>query len=77
MNKSRRTRLGKAIALIDEAQQIIADIAAEEIKSRDSIPESLQDGERYERLEEAIDALDNAEGYTQDALDEIHRAICE
>ena len=67
MNKERRKRIEEASAKIAEAeaalqaaQEIIQEVRDGEESARDNLPESLQDGERGQAMQEAIDALDSA-----------------
>ena len=74
MNKERRKELSSIIdriaalgAKIDEVKQIRDDIVSDlesvrdaEQESFDNLPESLQDGERGQDMQSAIDNLDNA-----------------
>jgi len=67
MNADRRKTLTKAAALIAEAKQLIEDVRDEEQDYFDSMPESLQGGDKGTKAEEAIDGLTEA----ADALDEL------
>ena len=67
MNANRRKNLDEVLTRIDElarmAESIREDvemILEEEQDAFDNLPESLQDSERGERMQEAIDALENA-----------------
>ena len=67
MNKERRKRIEEASAKIAEAeaalqaaQEIIQEVRDGEESARENLPESLQDGERGQAMQEAIDALDSA-----------------
>lgn len=60
MNKDRRARL-------QELVEALACIQEEEQEAFDNMPESLQESERGEAMQEAIDAMDEA----KDALDGI------
>ena len=57
MNNKRRTKLKKADKLLDEALSLVSLVLQEEEDSLDNIPESLQDTERYEQMETAVDYL--------------------
>lgn len=67
MNRERRKQIEAATAKIAEAeaalqaaQEIIQEVRDDEEAARDNLPESLQDGERGQAMQEAIDALDSA-----------------
>lgn len=68
MNKARRKMIEDACDLIAKAREILEDVKSEEEDAYDNMPESFQDGERGEQmqdyiytLEEAIDSLDEIE----------------
>ena len=67
MNIARRTLLNKAVALISEAQGMVAEAASDERDYYDNMPESLQASARGERADEVADALEAA----ADQLDEV------
>ena len=58
MNKQRRKDIERAIALLDEAKDIIETAAGEERDYYDAMPENMQGGEKGERAEQAADSLD-------------------
>ena len=60
MNKARRNRIADVQSQLEELKQEIDSILAEEQEAYDNMPESLQNGERGEAMQEAIDALESA-----------------
>ena len=58
MNKARRKTLEQAYDLIGQAITIIEEVKSEEEDSLYNLPESLQESEKGEQMEENIDALD-------------------
>lgn len=60
MNKDRRRRIARAIALMDQAREILEDVSREELEAFDNMPENLQCSERGEQMEEYIDTIDEA-----------------
>lgn len=58
MNKQRRIRVKDALELIDRARGILEEVMDEEQESFDNLPEGLQEGEKGERMQENIDALE-------------------
>ena len=62
MNKERRNRLNQAL-------EIVQGVASDEQTALESLPESLQQGERGEKMQSAIDALDAAEASIQEAVE--------
>ena len=82
MNKERRKELNKAISLLEEAKSKIAEAnetvdtcKSEEEDAYDCLPESLQEGERGDMMQENIDSLDEAYSGLEDVLDTIYEAI--
>lgn len=63
MNKARRKELEKALDLIERGKDMLEDIEAEEQEAFDNMPESLQESERGEHMQEIIDALEEYIGY--------------
>lgn len=72
MNKVRRKEIARAIALMDQAREILESVKDEEQEAFDNMPESIQNSERGEAMEDYIytleDALSNLE---TDALQDI------
>jgi multidrug resistance efflux pump len=67
VNKERRAELAsireeidRAQAIIDEAMSRLETVKDEEQDYYDNMPESFQNGEKGERVQQAVDALDNA-----------------
>ena len=71
MNKLRRKRLSEIAAKIEELKADLESIQEDEEEARDNMPESLQDSERYEAMDEACGNL----GCAIDSLDEALEAI--
>ena len=74
MNKTRRKELEELYDTIYEAKDRLEMLHDEEEEYRDNIPENLQGSERYERAEEAVDALDSAMSSLEEALNYIETA---
>lgn len=60
MNKSRRSKLADARMHMDVARSIVQGVIEEEQTSLDGLPDNLRDSERAEKMEAAIDAMDEA-----------------
>lgn len=71
MNKARRKALDEVISKIEEAKELLENLQAEEEEYRDNMPENLQDSERYEAADAAVDNMSSA----VDALDEAISSI--
>lgn len=57
MNNQRRKEIGKLIEDVENAQSVFEDIRSEEEEYFENMPENLQDGERGQASQEAIDNL--------------------
>lgn len=77
MNKVRRKRLEGLIAKLEEVKEELAVFQEEEEEYRDNIPENLQGSQRYEKAEEACDALGNAASSLEEAIEHITESISE
>ena len=72
MNKQRRKEIAKAIALIEDAREILECVLCEEQEAFDNMPESLQYSERGEAMEEYISTIEEFLEYLDtDELQEI------
>lgn len=67
MNNARRKIIQKIIDNLNDLRDTIDDVYDEEGTYRDSIPENMQGGERYEKADAACDNLSDA----VDGLDEV------
>lgn len=74
MNKDRRRKLSEAVLHLESASGIITDVLSEEQDSLANVPENMQDGERYSRMEDAIDYLEDALEDIASAAESIHSA---
>lgn len=73
MNHQRRTALRSAVSMIDRVFEILSEAIDREQECLDRLPESLQSGRNGERMESALDRLQEAEA----ELEEVRRAILE
>lgn len=62
MNAPRRKALAKALDLLEQASSIIEEVQTEEQEAYDNLPESLQNSERDEQMQEYADTLDEVLG---------------
>lgn len=74
MNKKRREKLQDAITHLGQAVRIVEGVREEEAESMENTPEGLQGSERYEAMENAIDALDDAITSINEANESIEQA---
>ena len=75
MNKQRRKELGKLIDQLEDVKSKIETIKGEEEMAYDNMPESLQDGNNGQRMQDAIDALDYALDGFDDIIDNLQDAV--
>lgn len=75
MNKKRRTLLESARLLLTQSANIIERASEQESDCLDNIPESLQDTDRYEKMEKAVENLEAALEHIESAKDCIDEAI--
>ena len=73
MNHQRRTALRSAVSMIDRVFEILSEAIDREQECLDCLPESLQSSRNGERMESALDRLQEAEA----ELEEVRRAILE
>ena len=75
MNDTRRKKLSVVSGLLDRAIGIINTVAEEEQDSLDNMPESFQDTERSEKMENAIGLLESAAEQIENAKDTVREAM--
>lgn len=82
MNKAQRKKIGKMTARLQEIQASILEIMEEfetinndEQEKFDNMPESLQESEKAQAMEEAISQLEEVTASLQQAHDEIDNAL--
>lgn len=74
MNHDRRSRLEKAVLLIEEARDIIESCEAEERECYDNLSEGLQASERGQKYEENADTLADVVAELENQTDNIRQA---
>ena len=75
MNKKGRVRLKKNLLLAETLADDIESLKDSEKDALDNIPENLQGGDLYKRIESAIDELDDAESNIRDAIRSLESAL--
>lgn len=75
MNANRRKRIGAIWDKIEDLKAELESIMEEEQECFDNLPESLQDSERGDKMQEAIDALENAANSIDDVIEYLQEAI--
>ena len=76
MNNNRRSVLQNAKDLIIRAQVLIDLAMDEEQQCLDNLPENLEGGDRWNKMEDAIDAMDDIRNALGEACECIDDVIC-
>ena len=74
MNKMRRKQLAEIQDKLAEIRDMIDSVLSDEQEAFDNLPESLQDGERGEAMQAAIDAMESAMDSCEEAESSIEEA---
>lgn len=74
MNKARRISITKIADSLQALKSDVESIQLEEQDAYDNLPESFQDGERGDRMQEAIDNLDDALNLIDEAVTSLMQA---
>ena len=75
MNRKRREILKRAKDHLGTASVLISQALDEEEDSLDNLPENLMESERYEKMENAVDALNDASDGIDEGIEKINEAI--
>lgn len=75
MNNTTRKELEKAIALIDDAKEIVERIKDEEQEKYDNLSDGLQQSEKGQRFEEIVSTLDDVFSQLEEAVGNIYEAV--
>ena len=71
MNKARRRQIAEVINSIEIIKGVIEEIRDDEEDAYDNMPESLQESDRGEAMQEAVEFLENACDSLDEALDNL------
>lgn len=74
MNADRRKKLDEIRSKLEDAKWELESVASDERDAFDNMPESLQQGERGQAVEQAADTLDEAASDIDDILSKIEEA---
>lgn len=74
MNKQRRKDIDTIIQALEEIREQIQCVLNEEQDYLDNIPENLQNSERYETAETAVQELKEADGSIDDIIEHLENA---
>ena len=75
MNKARRKQIEAALELLQQASEIIAVVGDEEEEAFDNLPESIQESERGEKMQEYIDTIDEVIGAVDEVKDNLETIL--
>lgn len=75
MNKQRRKELNEIINKLSELRDDLESLTSEEEECYDNMPENLQYSEKGERIEAAVESLNDALDSIDNAIDSINEAI--
>lgn len=75
MDDKRRGRLRDALRILSNAASIVETVCDKEQDCMDNYPENLQSTERFERMEAAVDSLNDALEKIDDVKEHIQSAI--
>lgn len=75
MNKVRRKQIKATLAKIDECRQEMESVLEEEQDYLDTMPESIGDGDKGEKVRETIYALEEGKDNLENMITEIEDAI--
>lgn len=74
MNADRRKAIDEAISQLEQIKSDIENLTSEEQDAYDALPESLQNGEKGEKMQEAINSLEEAANEIDNAMDNLSAA---
>ena len=75
MNKSRRAQLSRAFSMLNDVASTIEAVLDDERDALGNMPENLEDSERVQSMENAVDCLEEAIDNVQEATTNVQEAI--
>lgn len=75
MNRKRRKEISGIIEEIEGIQSMLDALMKDEQDALDNLPESIQESERGERMNEIVDLIQSAIDNTQEAVEDLQEAI--
>lgn len=75
MNKDRRKSIERIVDKINEIKADLTWVRNDEEEAYDNLPEGIQSSERGDSMQEAIEAMDDADGSLQEAVDFLEEII--
>lgn len=75
MNKARRKNLATIIETLEAMKSSLEDVRDEEESAFDNLPESIQESERGETMQEIVDALYDACDSLEETIDSLNEIV--
>ena len=75
MNKERRKRIDDIIAQLNDIKEDIEMLRDEEQEAYDNMPESIQESDRGEAMTRAVDLMESAYSWIEDAVSELEEVM--
>ena len=75
MNNRKRNALREAVEFLNKAIIIVENVSDQEQDAIDNMPENLQDSDRYESMEYAVDSLSSATERIEEAVEYVQEAM--
>lgn len=75
MNNKRRDRIREVIKKLESCKSELIDIKDEEQQSFDNLPESLQDSDKGETMQDVVDAIDSIDNDMSDIIDSVKELL--
>ena len=74
MNQKRRDILRRAREMLRAAHGLVETVEDQELDAMQNLPENLQGSERYDKMEDAVSNIQDAESHIESALDKLAEA---
>jgi len=71
MNKERRKKLQNIVERLEAVKSDLENVTDEEQTAYDNMPESLQETDRGDAMQEAIEAMESARDSIEEAIDSV------
>ena len=75
MNAKRRKQLANAVEVLNNVLELLEEVTADEQDAYDNLPESIQDSERGDAMQENVDEMEDASSSLQDIIDQLQDII--
>ena len=75
MNKQNRKDIEKLIEKLDEVKTDLEFMQEDEESKYDNLPEGIQDSERGDAMQEAIENIESAVGSIEEAIDSLQEIV--